>query len=451
MESVIKLKLTLDEESKQILEGQFRICNWLYNRLLEKANILRDQYRKAPSEDIAKVLYTKRGLRNLIPRMKKEYPFLCAVHSSPLKNTGLRLSETIQAYQKSRKGIRKGNATGWPKFRSNKIKPFSLLYDEPKKGFKIKGTKLSLSLGKNKDGKRLAITGSLEKSLEEFSNHEVRQLRVVQQLGQIFAVITVLRPDKEPLPIAGVKNVIAFDPNHKNLSWGVDLNGNSIELKNPWFLRELQNRINAVKSKRDRCLKKSQRKETEQGKEYWNPSRRWTYLNRILQELQWKRREQTKSYLYGLAHFLYKQYDLVSVGDYTPSFLRCHGEELTRSMRREMFNQSVIGRFKKTLEWVAKKSGKHFMEWDEYCSTRTCSYCQFQLPAGLDPSVRFWDCPGCSRKLLRDENSARNGLRRTMDKITNRLPGSGHLGGVSSRCTARFDGLGWAYVQSGVC
>ena len=155
MESVVKLKLNFDEESKRALQGQSRICNWLYNRLLERANELRDQYVKNQSEETAKILYSKRGLRNLIPTMKSEYPFLKSVHSSPLKNVGLRLSEAIQAYQKSRKGLRKGKQTGWPRFRSNKTKPFSLLYDEPKKGFKVSGSSLRISLGTNEDGKRL--------------------------------------------------------------------------------------------------------------------------------------------------------------------------------------------------------------------------------------------------------------------------------------------------------
>lgn len=449
MESVIKLKLNLDEESRQVIEGQSRICNWLYNNLLQQANQLREQYRETQSQDIAKTLYTKRGLRNLIPEMKKEHPFLRTVHSSPMKNVGLRLSESIQAYQQTRKGKRKGNQTGWPRFRSNKVKPFSLLYDEPNKGFKLDGKKLRLSLGSSEKGKRLYVEGSVEKSLQEFSDVEIRQLRIKEELGQFFAIFTVKRPDPSP-KTTQPRKIIALDPNHKNLSWGVDLEGVSTEIPNPWFMKQLQKRINQVKSKRDKCEKKSTLCTTEQGKEYWKPSRRWVYLDRILNRLHWQRREQTKAFIYGVAHFLYRRYDLVSIGNYTPLFLRA-GTGLTRNMKREMFNQSLIGRLKKTLEWVAKKSGKQFMEWDEYCSTKTCSYCQHQLVVSLQPSVRKWECPSCSRNLIRDENAARNGLMRTLESIKESSPGSGHLGEISSRCTVRFDGLGFHTVLSGVC
>ena len=449
MESVIKLKLNLTEENKNALEGQSRICNWLYNRLLEKANGLRDQYRESPNENIAKILYTKRGLRNLIPTMKTDHIFLKSVHSSPLKNVGLRLSESIQAYQKSKKGLRQGKQTGWPRFRSNKIKPFSLLYDEPNKGFKVKDRTLHLSLGVNEKGKRLYAEADLEKCLSKFPRVEIRQLRIKQDLGQFFAIFTVLKKQR-PLRQTEDKRFIALDPNHKNLSWGVDLDGNSIEIKNPWFMKELQRRINKVKSKRDRCKKKSQLRTTEHGKEYWLASRRWQYLNKILERLHWQRRDQTKAYIYGVAHYLYKRYDLVSIGNYTP-LLEKAGDGLTRNMKREMFNQSLIGRFKKALEWVAKKAGKEFMEWNEYCSTKTCSYCGIQLSQSLPPEIRSWDCPSCSRSLIRDENAARNGLIRTLENVNNSLPGSGHLVEISSRCTVRFDGLGFHSVSSGVC
>ena len=248
MESVIKLKLTLDEESQRVLQGQSRICNWLYNRLLEKANVLKEQYVKEQNEDIAKILYSKRGLRNLIPSMKSDHPFLKSVHSSPLKNVGLRLSDSIQAYQKSRKGLRKGKQTGWPRFRSNKVKPFSLLYDEPGKGFKVSGSSLRISLGVNENGKRIYVTAKLEKPLHKFPDLEVRQLRIKEELGQVYGIFTI-RTEDRPLKLEIPQKVIALDPNHKNMSWGVDLEGRSIEIQNPWFIKEIQKRIDRVKSK----------------------------------------------------------------------------------------------------------------------------------------------------------------------------------------------------------
>ncbi|MBF0442907.1 MAG: transposase, partial [Oligoflexales bacterium] len=155
MESVLKIKLYFDNESARILDGQSKILNWLYNHLLTEAASLRDRYLKERDPVAGQTLYSKRGLRNLIPPLKKLFPFLKTVHSSPLKNAALRLSESISAYQGSRCGKRKGKKCGWPKFRSQKRKFFSLLYDEPGKGFKIDGKLLQVSLGSDENSKRL--------------------------------------------------------------------------------------------------------------------------------------------------------------------------------------------------------------------------------------------------------------------------------------------------------
>ena len=176
VESVLKIPLNLDQESAQILDGQSRILNWAYNRLLEISLEARNKFIETGDKEQGRIAYSKRGLRNLLPDMKKEHQFLKSVHSSPLKNAALRLSKSIEDYQGSRKGRRKGKKTGWPKYRSWSQKFFSLLYDEPKKGFKVDDRELTLSLGTNAEGKRLRITGMLEKSPFSFKDTEIRNL-----------------------------------------------------------------------------------------------------------------------------------------------------------------------------------------------------------------------------------------------------------------------------------
>lgn len=141
---VLRLGVELDAAGASELDGQSRICNWLYNHLLERGQQLKREFISGNPE-ASKILYTERGLRNQLPKIKGENPFLKVVHSSPLKNTALRLSEAIQVHQKSKKGKRRGKKMGWPKFRSWKRKWFSLFYDEPNKGFKIEGETLILS------------------------------------------------------------------------------------------------------------------------------------------------------------------------------------------------------------------------------------------------------------------------------------------------------------------
>ncbi len=167
-------------------------------------------------------------------------------------------------------------------------------------------------------------------------------------------------------------------------------------------------------------------------------ARRWRKLNERLEELWRVRREQTKVYLRTVANRLYREYDGVFVGDYTP-----HGGGISREMRRAMNNQSLIGRFKETLKWMAARSGKVYGEWDEDGSTRTCHACRYTVQDGIPPEVREWTCPGCGTRHLRDENAAMNGLAQVLKKLE--VPCSGRLGDkivVRTRRAWRFDGLG---------
>lgn len=115
--------------------------------------------------------------------------------------------------------------------------------------------------------------------------------------------------------------------------------------------------MDEVKSLRDRCQRKSVRVVREDGSEVWLPSRRWRKLNGLLEERWRVRREQTKVYLRTVANRIYREYDGVFVGDYTP-----HGGGISTRMRRAMNNQWLIGRFKATLAWTAARSGKVYGE-----------------------------------------------------------------------------------------
>jgi putative transposase len=427
----IKIKLNLSAEDQRSLDGQSKILNWAYNQLLDRAktNLTNLKEAECDKTKTLKLIYSKRGLRDLIPMMKEEHPFLKTVHSSPLKNAALRLSEAIAASSAKRNKRRK-----FPRFRSQRQKWFSLLYDESGKGFKIlKDRFLKLSLGQDENKKRLYVTAQLEKSLESFGMHTIRQLRITKEKSGYFAVFTVERADPQAKPI---RKIIAIDPNHKNLGYGVSSTGLAVEIHNPYFIKSLDKQIDSVKRRRDLCKRRSTKIELESGKVIWKPSRRWEVFQNKLEKLYIKRQEQTKSFMYTLANKLYKNFDLVSMGDYTPN---CGG--ISTKMRRAMNNQSLIGRFKLVLNWVAKKSGKHFHEWNEKGSTRTCHACGFKHESSLSPEIREWSCPDCNMFHIRDENAALNGLMRTRKEFE--LFCSNHPAQVTARCAWRFNGLGF--------
>jgi putative transposase len=406
----IKLELMGEDQGFFSLDGQSKICNWLYNHILGRANSLRTEFKATGNPDIAKVLYTKRGLRNLVPSIKKEHVFLKAVHSSPLKNTALRLTSSIQAYQKSKKGKRKGNSE-WPKFRSWSDGWFSLFYDEPTKGFRVEDDVLHLSLGQDESSKRLSLEFRL-KEAHRLKGYSIRNMRIVCENGTYYAIFSVLVTLPKPKP---PHRMIALDPNHKNFAYGVDTSNTGIEIAAPTWLKRYDTRIDELKGKRDRCQKKAKKvvvktaDGTPTGKEYFVPSRRWEKRQKTLGRALHKRREQTKTFMFTLAHALCRKYDCIAIGDYAPK-----GNGVTTPMRRAMNNRSLIGRFKEVLLWTARKSGKHCLVFDEKGTTRTCHACGYVHEDGLSPSIRQWPCPVCQTQHIRDENAAINGLRRVV-------------------------------------
>jgi putative transposase len=403
--SVIRLRLQVDETIAFQLDGQSKICNWLYNKLLEQANELKNKYIETKDNKISKTLYSQYGIRNLVPELKKIHKFLNVVHSSPLKNTALRLSKSIKAYQ-SKKEIPQKNKYGWPKFRSWRSKWFSLLYDEPKKGFKLVDNILHISLGRaNNENKLLQIP---IKNSQLLKNITIRNCQICKDGNEYFAIFNVEKKYPEQKQIS---KIIAFDPNHKNLLYGVDNLGNAIEVKGLDWLKKYDLRIDELKSKRDRCQKKARlidsidHKSNSTWNKRWKPSKRWVKYNKVLDDVYRKRREHIKIFCYTLSNQLCKNYDLICIGDYTP-----HGGGITKKMRRAMNNRSVIGRFKQTLSWVAFKSGKSYQEYPEYGTTKTCHNCKTKVSDGLSPKIRYWQCAICNWQHIRDENAAINGL-----------------------------------------
>jgi putative transposase len=179
------------------------------------------------ANEIGRALYTPRGLRNLLPILKADHPFLKSVHSSPLKNAALRLSRAIQAHQDSRSGRRAGPAVQWPRFHRWNRDWFSLEYDEPGKGFSFGGGTLRLSLGANAQGKRLALEIPLGETVGGLG--AARNLRIVKEGRTYFAVVTLRRFLPAPKPI---RTAVALDPNHKNFAYGVGTDGRAFEIQN---------------------------------------------------------------------------------------------------------------------------------------------------------------------------------------------------------------------------
>lgn len=341
-----KRLLIVSKEEESILDSQSKMCNWLYNQLF---TMVEDDYKTGNS----KRLLTGRNLRDQVPLIKEKYPWLKKVHSSPLKNAAFRLKDAYKRW------FDKTLENEKPHYRSWKAKWFSLFYDEPKKGFHLQDNRLTLKLGKRSDEehkelkktnkqakKQIELPLLLHEPFQLKEGQVLKTLRITKEVGRFYAIFTVEQTEEPPkVPIT---SWIALDPNHKNLSVGIDHEGNSFEFKSlKRIITYWDKRIDEIKSKRDKCEKHHTLVVTPTGS-YYKPSRRFQRLDGALEHAYHKRREQIKSLLYSYAHMLSKEYDEILIGDYTPTIDTAQYD----NMHRAMLNQTPIGQWRHILNWV---------------------------------------------------------------------------------------------------
>ena len=385
-----KVEILFEKEDELILDGQSKICNWLYNKLLDIFKKDYELYGKAST-----ITYGN-NIRDMVPALKYDFPFLCSVHSSPTKNVGRRLQDAYKKFYSKK--------CGYPKFRSWKNRKwFSLYYDEPNKGFSFINNKLlQISLGKDINNKQIYVHGEFKKAFKLNKNEIIKTFRLCKEKRKFFAVFTVETPDVTPKQ---VENWIAIDQNHKNFFVAIDNNGKTYEFTKFYQDKYFDKILDKLKSKRDKCNKKHKKKTTYISKTtYYIPNKRWVKLDKAIKKVEARKREQIKQLMYSISHFIAKNYDKVIIGDYTPS------KTDNKNINKDNINESHIGEFRKILNWVMTKSHKTFVKVSEKYTTQTCCVCGAKEKK--DVEIREFICKKCNTFILRDVNSAINIARK---------------------------------------
>lgn len=455
-----KVLLDISADDAGCLDGQSKICNWLQNQLKDQVEARLCELHlmnwlsiddEATTKKLLSEVYSEIGLRNLVPALKDKHPFLRCVHSSPLKNIALRVAKAITAHRKSKSSSRAGQKVGWIKYKSWAKEWCSVEYEEPGKGWDVSEFGwLKLTFGTDREGKRLSLRVRMVRPPKHIAQARTRRI-IREGKDRYYAVFTFKKQKQAQQPAT---RAVYIDPNQKNFGYALDTEGKVFEIQNLQRLREMERTLDALKSKRDKCARKSLWVDVvhQDGTKsmHWRPSRKWTSLNQAFVRLELKVREQRKHFQFSLANQLFRHYDVVGIGDYVPENAD-HGKG--RKYNRAVRNRSMHGSFKDTLQWMATRSGKRAVVLDETGTTRTCHVCNHVVEGGIHPSIREWDCPGCDTHHLRDENASQNGLRRLLKSLgvdagNPQMPCLGPVQ-IIGRCDWRFHPQGWQGIPKG--
>lgn len=195
--------------------------------------------------------------------------------------------------------------------------------------------------------------------------------------------------EQEPMELSPDNRTLAIDLGISKLITAVNDDGEFIESSHRKPSKKEMNRLDDLRSKRDKCVK---------------GSRRAKYLSIIYRKELRKWHNRVIDHLHKVSFYLCQgrtERNLV-IGDLKPSKMI---SEL-RGLNRLVHNEWRLFIFIKMLEYKAEKFGRVLIKVNESGTSKTCSHCGCKKD--MPVSQRVYRCPVCGLIMDRDRNSAVN-------------------------------------------
>jgi putative transposase len=371
-----KIKLEVSAQDATTLEFMQGKCRALYNWWVMKLR--------------AGERWNFTNAKKTLQESRKFDPQINAVYGKLLAEVFFRLDKAMQAFfRRVEEGEHK---PGFPR-----VKPrhqfFTLCY--PAMYLQVQGKAMTLPTGGKGRHKRYP---NIVAHLTEEPPAQFREVAITRDAQGHYSGSFVYEAGEQHAPPEGV---VAFDLGIKTLATGYTDKGRVYHIGGFKGARWYNRQLDKIRSKRDKCKKKS---------------RRYIRLSKVYQRVSERKRRKQQDCLHKASHLIADRLAerAVVIGDLSQQqmVLKKQEEETPKERRkrqirnRMVYNDWGLYGFMQMLTYKCLLAGKALHIISERDTSKTCSRCGHKQDMPL--YKRTYRCPNCGLVLDRDDNSAIN-------------------------------------------
>jgi putative transposase len=399
-----KIRLQVSEQDAATLEMMQGKCRGLYNWWVMKLR--------------AGERWNWQHAKKTLAESRTVDPEIDQVYGKLLAEVYFRLDKAMHAFFKR---VATGEKPGFPRVRP-RHQFFTLCY--PAMYVRVKGTTVRLPTGGGR-GKKDKPYPTIRAHLTESVPAGYQKVAISRDgRGHYYASFVYEVAESEP----HWGGVVAFDLGIKMLAVGYNGRERFYHIGGFTGARWYNKQLDKIRSKRDRCKKKS---------------RRYIHLSQVYKRVSERKRHKRQDCLHKASHLIAHRLveRTVVIGDLSQrQMVTKEHTEHQKTLHRAVYNDWGVYAFVQMLTYTCALAGKVLEYIDEHDSSQGCSRWGHQQPMPL--YQRTYRCPTCGLVMDRDENSAVNHYQRFVARL-------GPHTADPVRCAAVFTATDNVYIHSG--
>ena len=389
-----KQKIQPTLEQQEVLWALAENCRLIYKfALQERLNWWKQNKDKSKEEQKDYPDYTKQ--QNDLPKIKQIYPRYKQNYAKTLQMTLAQLEADFKSFLVLRK---KGYSEAQPPRFKGKEYFTPIIYNQL--GFKIKDNKLYFSHNYLLNNfNKIELSFSLIQNFNT-DKEKIKQVIISQNKKTKEFFISIQYEIEVPKYFDnGLYQ--AFDQGTTTILAGVNSHaGKTILIENPQIDKYWQPKINELNSKRDHCIKFSNK---------------WYWYNEKLKKVLIKRLNQRRDFQHNITKKTINntQANTILIGDLKVKDIhpKEKGNKSTdKGIRRNLLNSGMVSQLARFLTYKAEKAGKKIIRISERRTTQRCCYCGKREQRKLSERIIY--CDKCGLLIDRDINASVNIMQR---------------------------------------